>query len=213
MLTPSQISTLESAKAAAQKCVDLFKVPIGELPVEYWNAFNRLSVLMTPALIVELIDAYFEDESLLDGYEREYTAHAQGFLAPDEGKQMEDNPYDETDSDSELGWGTGFLERAWQIKAETAEKNAADLAERLAFAQQLLAAKRSLTNEPWTPSDRDWTEDFIYENGNYENRCVGCSKTFRGHKRRCVCKRCNADLMRPIQEAAKDAAKGGDSKC
>ena len=39
-------------------------------------------------------------------------------------------------------------------------------------------------------SDRDWTEDFPHENGNYECVCIYCKKHFYGHKRRVVCKKC-----------------------
>lgn len=52
-------------------------------------------------------------------------------------------------------------------------------------------------------SDRDWTEDFAQENGQYVNKCVGCGNQFLGHKRRITCKRCAVDLMRPIMEGAK----------
>jgi hypothetical protein len=38
----------------------------------------------------------------------------------------------------------------------------------------------------------DWPEDFSDENGNYGNLCIGCKKTFVGHKRRYVCKKCDA---------------------
>lgn len=37
-------------------------------------------------------------------------------------------------------------------------------------------------------TDRDWKEDFGYENGNYENTCMKCGKHFVGHKRRVLCK-------------------------
>jgi len=40
------------------------------------------------------------------------------------------------------------------------------------------------------PSDRDWTEDFEHENGNYFNTCFECKQTFKGHKRRVLCKQC-----------------------
>lgn len=39
-------------------------------------------------------------------------------------------------------------------------------------------------------SDRDWVEDFSHENGNYINKCIKCEKTFFGHKRRVICKKC-----------------------
>lgn len=42
-----------------------------------------------------------------------------------------------------------------------------------------------------TKPSKDWTEDFIHENGKYMNKCVHCSETFLGHKRRIICKECN----------------------
>jgi hypothetical protein len=43
------------------------------------------------------------------------------------------------------------------------------------------------------PSDRDWTEDFDHENGNYVNRCMYCYEYFSGHKRRPFCKICGKE--------------------
>lgn len=40
------------------------------------------------------------------------------------------------------------------------------------------------------PTPRDWTEDASHENGNYNNVCCGCNRTFTGHKRRGVCREC-----------------------
>ena len=37
---------------------------------------------------------------------------------------------------------------------------------------------------------QDWPEDFSHENGNYENRCARCRRSFTGHKRRVVCRIC-----------------------
>lgn len=42
-----------------------------------------------------------------------------------------------------------------------------------------------------TDPERDFPEDFPHENGNYFNRCIHCSQTFRGHKRRVSCKICS----------------------
>lgn len=39
-------------------------------------------------------------------------------------------------------------------------------------------------------SNRDWTEDFSHENGNYINTCCQCKEQFFGHKRRVICKHC-----------------------
>lgn len=40
-------------------------------------------------------------------------------------------------------------------------------------------------------SERDWPEDFLHENGLYNNWCCGCQKTFLGYKRRVICKLCS----------------------
>jgi hypothetical protein len=48
----------------------------------------------------------------------------------------------------------------------------------------------SSSDQP-TPSPRDWPEDFSGENGNYQNKCVGCGQFFIGHKGRAVCKVCS----------------------
>ena len=40
-------------------------------------------------------------------------------------------------------------------------------------------------------SERDWTEDFTHENGNYLCKCSICKKDFYGHKRRPICKVCS----------------------
>lgn len=37
---------------------------------------------------------------------------------------------------------------------------------------------------------KDWTEDFVYENGYYENKCRSCGETFMGNKHRMICKEC-----------------------
>jgi|SRR5690348_16997431 len=39
-------------------------------------------------------------------------------------------------------------------------------------------------------TDRDWTEDFPHENGNYSNICTRCGGIFFGHKRRVICRLC-----------------------
>ncbi len=36
----------------------------------------------------------------------------------------------------------------------------------------------------------DWTEDWEYENGNYQCSCVRCGTAFIGHKRRVTCRMC-----------------------
>ena len=39
-------------------------------------------------------------------------------------------------------------------------------------------------------SNRDWPEDFNYENGCYSCKCLTCKNRFLGHKRRLTCKVC-----------------------
>lgn len=46
-------------------------------------------------------------------------------------------------------------------------------------------------------SDRDWTEDFAHENGNYQCACIHCGQFFFGHKRRVACKEC-AERTKPV---------------
>lgn len=47
--------------------------------------------------------------------------------------------------------------------------------------------------------DVNWKEDAKHENGNYQCICYICGRTFIGHKRRVVCKRC--DLKNQMAEA------------
>jgi hypothetical protein len=46
-------------------------------------------------------------------------------------------------------------------------------------------------------SDRNWYEDYSYENGQYFHICIYCKKQFIGYKRRVVCKKCSitADVI------------------
>lgn len=44
-------------------------------------------------------------------------------------------------------------------------------------------------------SERDWPEDFSHENGNYLCQCFECTRTFRGYKRRVVCKTCSESQL------------------
>ena len=48
----------------------------------------------------------------------------------------------------------------------------------------------------------DWPEDFGHENGQYLCSCVHCERVFTGHKRRVVCKLCDAS---PAPAASKGA--------
>lgn len=47
---------------------------------------------------------------------------------------------------------------------------------------------------------RDWTDDFSHENGNYLCGCIKCGKMFHGHKRRAICKGCDATLPQSEQK-------------
>jgi len=61
-------------------------------------------------------------------------------------------------------------------------------------------------------SERDWTEDFSHENGNYLNKCLKCNKLFYGYKRRCICKLCKNKIEDVYAEDCKffDCAQGRD---
>lgn len=48
-----------------------------------------------------------------------------------------------------------------------------------------------------SPATCDWPEDFGHENGNYDCICSRCNRTFRGHKRRTLCKQCASGPPRP----------------
>ncbi len=44
------------------------------------------------------------------------------------------------------------------------------------------------------PTDRDWSEDFKHENGQYSNKCLQCGVFFIGYKRRTLCKKCHMEF-------------------
>lgn len=46
--------------------------------------------------------------------------------------------------------------------------------------------------------ERNWSEDFSYENGCYENICSFCRQHFLGYKRRYVCKKCVTPQPTPL---------------
>lgn len=50
-----------------------------------------------------------------------------------------------------------------------------------------------MTGLLWEESERDWPEDYAFENGHYLNCCMLCGKMFSGHKRRVVCKKCHVE--------------------
>ena len=57
--------------------------------------------------------------------------------------------------------------------------------------QEYAAFLESLRVKNEGPEGRNWPEDYNRENGNYQNKCVGCSEHFIGHKRRVVCRVCS----------------------
>lgn len=57
----------------------------------------------------------------------------------------------------------------------------------------------------------NWEEDFTHENGNYLNICLECKNTFRGHKRRVMCKVCFE--KEPDWEKIAKMPKPADNKC
>lgn len=54
-----------------------------------------------------------------------------------------------------------------------------------------------------TNSNKNWTEDFHLENGNYINICSYCTCEFIGHKKRFVCNECYGDRMKIFKEKQK----------
>lgn len=48
-----------------------------------------------------------------------------------------------------------------------------------------------------THEQRSWPEDATHENGNYYCSCCVCGRQFTGHKRRVLCKVCNAETVNP----------------
>lgn len=42
----------------------------------------------------------------------------------------------------------------------------------------------------YTIDQKNWIDDFKFENGNYYNNCVFCKELFIGHKRRVACRQC-----------------------
>lgn len=59
-------------------------------------------------------------------------------------------------------------------------------------------------------SERDWTEDFAQENGNYTNLCRECRQYFLGHKRRIACKACTPAKAQGRAGSAVVRREGGD---
>lgn len=51
-------------------------------------------------------------------------------------------------------------------------------------------------------SERNWTEDFSHENGNYECICCECGHRFMGHKRRVICRECTKDVQGAVEKAS-----------
>lgn len=47
--------------------------------------------------------------------------------------------------------------------------------------------------------NRNWTEDFTHENGNYQNICIKCNHEFIGYKRRQVCKVCSTESKEAVE--------------
>lgn len=69
------------------------------------------------------------------------------------------------------------------------------------------------TGDVFGDSERNWSEDFSSENGNYSHVCRDCGQSFVGHKRRPPqCKKCAAvakarwDALTPAQQIEDCAA-------
>ena len=69
-----------------------------------------------------------------------------------------------------------------------------------------VACSAVLAYEP-THGDKDYPEDALYENGNYECICFTCGSHFIGHKGRVLCKACDAILADEPKE--RDGRDGG----
>lgn len=53
-------------------------------------------------------------------------------------------------------------------------------------------------SEFYNLTERDFPEDFIFENGRYQNTCIQCKQLFMGFKRKLTCKVCENDNKRKI---------------
>lgn len=71
------------------------------------------------------------------------------------------------------------------------------------FVRQFIAEMRAALSQPavaqgWkllkdsTHEERSWPEDASHENGSYYNTCCNCGRQFTGHKRRVICRVCDA---------------------
>jgi len=65
------------------------------------------------------------------------------------------------------------------------------------------------------PNTKDFPNDAVHENGNYENKCLNCGSTFVGLKRRVMCRECEekptptiAELEEAVRVLAEEAACG-----
>lgn len=54
------------------------------------------------------------------------------------------------------------------------------------------------THPDWNNA-RNWTEDYLHDNGQYMNRCMTCRRIFCGHKRRVVCKTCAESAPKQLE--------------
>jgi hypothetical protein len=52
----------------------------------------------------------------------------------------------------------------------------------------------------YTPTEKDFPEEFQTENGCYENTCVECKNTFMGNKHRILCKQCLRKALDTLKE-------------
>lgn len=79
----------------------------------------------------------------------------------------------------------------WAIDSVAVSRKVAERARGLHAAAASNPAMTAHISRP-NPSDpaRDFPSDFHLENGNYTCHCVFCGHTFRGYKRRVVCRVC-----------------------
>lgn len=62
------------------------------------------------------------------------------------------------------------------------------------------------------PMDAEWNypEDYEFENGQYIHNCRECNRTFHGHKRRGICKVCQAKAIALTEEAKNELSNISD---
>lgn len=97
--------------------------------------------------------------------------------------------------------GRSAIVRYWinQYKSDEPVSNC-DVVSNVPLGKTIKVKAKIRSVEKWDPnvvvlksdSLKDWTEDFLLENGIYTCKCVKCKSSFTGHKRRYICRECCA---------------------